>query len=243
MRFAEINPTDLRRKLFSLVRFIFQPLVDFIYPPYCLLCNGELQPEEVLVCRTCLETLPNLEQPMVPAEKVSHQLSEPAWFAASLALFPFTESVQEVIHYLKYKGGRSLAVPLGGQLGLLLQDLNLAGEAVLTPVPLHKRRLRERGYNQSELLAKEAALQSGLAFDATLLQRIRYTRTQAKLSKTARSRNVAGAFRVVRPEAVQGRTVVLVDDLFTTGHTLNECAKTLRCCGCERVYCLTLVRV
>ena len=219
-----------------------EPLLDFVYPPWCVLCNNDLD-AEVLVCRTCLETLPRLEEPVLAAEKLTHQLSGPAWFEASIAVFPFHESIQKLIHLMKYKGYESLAQPLGRELGLALRDAALPEAAILAPVPLHRWRLAERGYNQSERLAQYAATTAGLPMHATLLQRIRYTRPQAKLAKAERSRNLAGAFVVPRPEDAAGGVVVLVDDLFTTGHTLNECAKTLKAQGCRQVYCLTLVRV
>jgi len=231
-----------KRTWVSVLSSLTEPLLDFIYPPWCVLCNNDLE-AEVLVCRTCLETLPRLEQPVLAAEKLTHQLSGPAWFDASIALFPFHESIQKLIHLMKYKGYESLAQPLGRELGLALRDAALVEAAVLAPVPLHRRRLRERGYNQSERLAQHAAAAAGLPMEAALLQRGRYTRPQAKLAKAERSRNLAGAFVVPRPEATAGGVVVLVDDLFTTGHTLNECAKTLKAQGCRQVYCLTLVRV
>lgn len=237
-----MRSTAEKRTWVSVLSSLAEPLLDFIYPPWCVLCNNDLD-AEVLVCRTCLETLPRLEEPVLPAEKLTRQLSGPAWFEASIAVYPFHESIQKLIHLMKYKGYGSLAQPLGRELGLVLRDAALPEAAILAPVPLHRRRLRERGYNQSERLAQHAAKAAGLPMDAALLQRIRYTRPQAKLAKAERSRNLAGAFAVPRPEAAAGGVVVLVDDLFTTGHTLNECAKTLKAQGCRQVFCLTLVRV
>ncbi len=110
------------------------------------------------------------------------------------------------------------------------------------PVPLHPRRLRSRGFNQSLLLARCVASKTGAELDFLSLRRTRFTKPQTALSSEERKKNVRKAFEVVKPEAVRKRTILLVDDVATTGSTLNECAKALKRAGVNGVLCLVLAR-
>jgi len=113
---------------------------------------------------------------------------------------------------------------------------------LIMPVPLHPRRLRARGFNQSLLLAKCVAREIGAELDFLSLRRTRFTKPQTELSSEERKKNVRKAFEVLKPEVVKGRTIVLVDDVATTGSTLNECAKALKRVGADGVLCLVLAR-
>jgi ComF family protein len=113
---------------------------------------------------------------------------------------------------------------------------------LIMPVPLHPRKLRERNFNQSLLLARSAAHLLGAELDFLSLRRIKYTQPQTGLKSNERRKNVRGAFEVVNRNVVKGRSVLLVDDVTTTGSTLNECARTLRRAGAREVFCLTLAR-
>jgi ComF family protein len=118
----------------------------------------------------------------------------------------------------------------------------LTPDFLTVPVPLHIRRLRERGFNQSLLLAKVVATDLGTQLDYLSLVRIRHTRAQTGLRKEERRKNVKDAFSVIYPEIIKGKKILLVDDVFTTGYTLNECARTLKKSGAMVVICLTLAR-
>ena len=113
---------------------------------------------------------------------------------------------------------------------------------VIMPVPLHRQRLRERGFNQSLLLARILASDLGNQLDYLSLIRNRYTRAQTGLKKKERRKNVKGAFSVIQPNAIKHKEILLVDDVFTTGSTLNECARTLKESGATTVICLTVAR-
>jgi ComF family protein len=119
----------------------------------------------------------------------------------------------------------------------------LAGAAALVPVPLHPRRLAQRGFNQSELLAAAIGRRIGVSLHARALVRRTDTPPQTGLSAVARRRNVAGAFAVRERGRIHGRTVVLVDDVFTTGATARACASALRQAGASAVHLLTVARV
>jgi len=147
------------------------------------------------------------------------------------------------VHELKFFGNQSLAKPMGRMMSQRLDDAEFP-EAydLVVPVPLHGKRLRERGYNQSSLLAREVARELGLKsfLRENTLQRVRDTRPQAGLSMYHRAKNPVGAFAV--KGNLQGAVVLLVDDVITTGITVSECAKTLRGAGARRVYVLAFSR-
>jgi ComF family protein len=147
------------------------------------------------------------------------------------------------IHEFKYGAKSSFAKPLGLLLSSFARTwLETDKNLLLMPVPLHPRRLRERGFNQSLLLAREVAKDLKVDLDFLSLQRIKYTKPQTELGSEERARNVRRAFQVSRRETVKKRSIVLVDDVATTGSTLNECARALKKAGCREVFCLTLAR-
>ena len=147
----------------------------------------------------------------------------------------FTHTLREIIHHLKYADRVSLAKPLGDILKECREHEPFAGGLVI-PVPLHRSRERRRGFNQAELIAERL----GMPVAARLLRRKKNTASQTGLTRNERKRNLAGAFEV--RGAVRG-TVIVVDDVYTTGSTLNEIARTLKRAGAERVEVLTVARV
>ena len=151
---------------------------------------------------------------------------------------------REALHAFKFRGRRALATPLGDLLVETATGRLPAGPPdVLLPVPLHPRRERERGFNQAALLARALGRAWSRPVREDVLVRTVATASQTELDATARRANVRNAFRIRRPALVAGRHVALVDDVFTTGATLSECARCLREAGAARVGALTLARV
>jgi ComF family protein len=149
----------------------------------------------------------------------------------------------EGIHRLKYGGKTSLSRPLGA----LAKDTfckfwDSGGIDLILPVPLHIKRLRERGFNQAHLVNKKWAEMEGIPFDGFTLSRSRWTKPQTSLTRAERRRNVKGAFSLRCAEKVKGLSILLVDDVFTTGATVNECARVLVKAGAASVDVLTLAR-
>ncbi len=216
--------------------------IDFVYPPLCLLCDQLLQPDEKLVCTLCFAHLPLRVDSDVPADVCRLRLNHPPHFERCLALYDYGPAVQKLIHFFKYQGGRALALPFGQALGGSLSASCAAVDALM-PVPLHRSRLRDRGYNQSELLAREAGLCSGVPVWSDVLVRRKTTRSQARMNRQQRLQNLRDAFRVTQPERVAGCRIALVDDVLTTGHTLDECARVLLDAGAAAVITLTIARV
>jgi ComF family protein len=149
----------------------------------------------------------------------------------------------EAIHRLKYGGKTSLSKPLSALARDTFYQFWDAGSIDLfLPVPLHIRRLRERGFNQAHLVNKKWSRLEGIPLDGLTLSRSRWTEPQTSLARAERRKNVKGAFSLRHPDRVRGRRILLVDDVLTTGATINECARVLMKAGAECVDVLTLAR-
>ena len=151
-------------------------------------------------------------------------------------------AAREAVHRLKYGNLRAIAPLLGGLLADFLTERGISGD-ILVPVPLHHRRERQRGYNQATLLARHAGERLGLPVEADALSRRRDTPSQTRRSQAEdRRANVQGSFHCPRPEMVKGLDVLLVDDVCTTGATLEACAVALKDAGAASVTGVTLAR-
>ena len=168
-------------------------------------------------------------------------------FVRAMAYGSYEGGLRELIHLLKYDRVR----PAAGVLGRMLAEVIAAfgsefRSAVVVPVPLHSTKLRQRGFNQAEQIARAALKQlnrPALKLATRLLHRRRATESQTGLSDHQREQNVRGAFLVTAAEQITGEDVVLVDDVFTTGATVSECARVLRREGADRVFVVTVARV
>jgi ComF family protein len=158
-----------------------------------------------------------------------------------IAFGTFGGALAVALRRLKYAERPDLAVPLGHLARQAARRAHLAGDVVV-PVPLHPRRLAERGYNQAALLAAEVAVELAAPLAAGAIARVRNTPQQAQLDREARLHNVAQAFEVRAPRVVQGRRVVLVDDIATTGATLGACRSALLSAGASSVTALVVAR-
>jgi ComF family protein len=153
------------------------------------------------------------------------------------AVAAYQEPLRTAIHEFKYGGVRVLDQPLGELLYTYWQCHGPTAD-IIVPVPLHAKRLRQRGYNQSDLLAQHLAIKTHIPLRSSLLDRIRYTSPQVELSPEQRHANVKGAFACTADLA--GSSILLIDDVCTTGATLRACGQALRAAGAERLYGLVL---
>lgn len=224
-------------------------LVDLMYPPRCLAC-GALGTQ--VLCQACIEGFRpvgssicrHCGRPRAPGTKCPDCTHAPAIHVKQArAPWIFDGSLREAIHALKYRRKKRLALPLGQMLASYLAADPFGPTAfdAIVPVPLHPRRLRERGFNQAALLALEAARTLGVPMEEMLV-RTRPTRTQVSLHVDERAANVRGAFHVVTPSRASGRSILLIDDVVTTLRTTDECARVLREAGCREVYVASLAR-
>jgi len=232
-------------------------LLDLVFPPFCPVCRARLdEGRRDPLCARCWRGLERIDPPWcrvcgLPVQAAAGarplcgpcRLRPPA-FAYARAAARYEEIVREALHAFKFRGRRGLAAPLGdllieavsGRLPVGLPDL-------LVPVPLHRRRERERGFNQASLLARRLGRAWSRPVRDDVLIRAVATASQTALAAPARRANVRGAFRLRRPELIAGRHVVLVDDVLTTGATLSECAGCLTDGGAATVGVLTVARV
>lgn len=219
-------------------------LADLLFPPRCVGCR---QPGPEL-CERCLATLARFPEPRCPRCDLPTPLPRcaacqrgqfPA-LAGMRVIGPHTDPLQAAIHALKYNRRRALAQPLGDLLAAHWRHAPGAPLDALLPVPLHPARLQERGFNQSALLAEAMAPHLALPVRTDLLQRTRATRPQVGLGRQERLHNVADAFSAL-PDAAGG-SWLLVDDVCTTGATLQACAAALHAQGAPTVWAITLAR-
>lgn len=231
-------------------------LLNFFFPPRCLCC-GQILPEEAdqQLCSSCLDSLIFFSPPRCPKCGISFWAEEGPDHLCSRclqgeesyhlvrSLGPYEGLLAEVIMRFKYGGAIYLANPLGRLLANLNDpDISFSEIDLVMPVPLHPRRLRERGFNQSLLLARVVSRVHKLPLDFAILERTRYTQPQTQLSGAERRKNIRGAFRVRNKKALAEKNILLIDDVFTSGATVAECARILKEAGARQVNVLTLAR-
>lgn len=196
-----------------LKQHILLPALDLVFPPACVGC-GRVGTQMCPECRAALTHEPIIQHDPLPP------------LLAVGALGAFDGVIQTAVHALKYDHITTLADVLGGLLADLLRQAAWP-QATIVPVPLHSSRLQQRGFNQAALLGRAIARNLGWPFDEHLLSRVRQTASQVGLGYHERQVNVRDAFAVEHPDRVQGASFLLVDDVYTTGATLHECAACL----------------
>ncbi len=201
-------------------------MLDLVFPPHCVGC-GKVG---LSWCQHCLQELS--QQPLQP------HLRELPPMSGIIATAPHEGKLQEAIHALKYYGVTELATPLAQRLFTCLQATNWTYDTII-PVPLYITRLRERGYNQSQIIGLKLAEALNMPLVPTALERQRQTTSQVGLSREERAKNVDGAFRAAS-NMVTGRRILLIDDVLTTGATLLACAAALFDAGAIAVYGITV---
>lgn len=159
------------------------------------------------------------------------------YFDKSVCVFEFSGIVQAALHKLKFEGEREIAETMGKFMADKLMKQKWKIDIILS-VPLYNKRLEERGYNQSYLLACEIARECSMDAADGVLERCRHTKSQVGLSRSERAHNVRDAFSVREKKRINGKSVLIVDDIMTTGATLNECSKAVRDGGAREVYCI-----
>ena len=227
------------------VKSLSQALGELLYPPACLSCANMAVSESCRnLCPDCWRQILQAEVPPVVSGDSAHG------FAWHLAAWHYGSVIRDVIAAMKYHDHRSLAAALGD---LAAHRLHERADTIiprarrtnwlLVPVPLHPRRRRERGFNQSELIALSLSRCWNIPVASHALRRVRYTRSQASLAATERASNLHDAFSSSRNNVVTGKSIILVDDVMTTGATARACAAVLHSMKAATVSVLTLARV
>jgi len=223
-------------------------ILDLVYPARCVVC-GDVQPS--YLCAACLEKIEFIEPPVcarcgLPVDEGPCPECRRIRFAfaGARAVGVYEGVLRDAIHALKY----SCHAVVAGDLGRLLADYLLEhpnfteGVSCVIPAPIHASRQRERGFNQSELLARAVAESLRAPLVTGVLRRIKATRPQVELPFEERVENVRGAFAVVDPAPIAAGRVLLIDDVLTTGSTAHEASSVLLEAGAAKVYVLTVAR-
>ncbi len=225
--------------------------LSLILPLNCLICRKGLEPgNKKYLCNCCWAKIKLIEEPVCSRCGRPSALSicsscktKRYYYRTARAAGIYEGILRECIHLLKYGKKVCLAKPLGKLLKELMgNDGNLRKADLLVPVPLDKRRYREREFNQSHLLAKAVNRYFKIPISSRNLRRTRTTLPQTQLNRKQREENVRGLFRVAKAKEYRGKVILVVDDVFTTGSTVNECAKVLSRAGAQEVHVLTVAR-
>lgn len=224
-----------------------------IFPARCPICDDVLYEknkiDRPLVCPECFKKITFIEQPFCfkcgkPLDDSSREycndcVEKDHFFTRGFAAFAYSEAMKASMYGFKYNNrreyGKYYAKAIVARYGALIRQWDAD---VIIPVPLHKRKEKSRGYNQAEVLAMELSKELGIFFDNKILERVRYTVPQKELKDKERIKNIKNAFQI-RKNGLEYSKIVLVDDIYTTGTTIDECAKVLIQAGASQVYFLT----
>jgi len=256
---AEVKPSpSLASRASAWLKTAARRTVEIIYPPTCLACRAATAEADAL-CPKCWGAMGFIERPYcerlgTPFEqelgldlgepRLSREaVDDPPVFRRARAVAVFADGpARRLVHRLKYSDRAELARPMGAWMARAGAEL-LAEADVVTPMPLHRLRLWTRRFNQAAALARETARAGGRPYAPALLQRVVSTRTQVGLTRRQRAENVQGAFRPVSGAPVEGRRILLVDDVLTSGATANAASRALLRAGAAQVDVLVFARV
>jgi ComF family protein len=207
---------------------MFSEFIELLFPRPCVACGKSLNSSEKTVCIQCLSTLPRTDFHVLE----NNQLERLFWGrveverAASFCYYGKSSPLQLMIHELKYRGDRKMGMFLGR---LFAQQItaNWADVDYLIPIPLHRKKLRKRGFNQAELIARGMSDAMGIPLRTDLLERVKSNETQTNKSVEERAENVAGIFALKNSKQLEHKRVLLIDDVITTGATMGECVAVL----------------
>lgn len=214
---------------------LLRDFVSLIFPDYCLACDASLVKGENLICTRCMLQMPQTNYHLDDNNPLKNRLSGRIPLVHAMAMFKFSKSgrVQSVLHALKYRNEPGLGIMLGNVYGERLLSANVAGDLdLIIPVPLHVSRKRKRGYNQSAMFAEGLSQKLNIPFSDLLVERKTKTESQTRKTKLKRWQNVTDVFHVTAPGAIKNKSILLVDDVVTTGATLEACGNDLIGAGC-----------
>lgn len=230
---------------YGFARDAFSGLLDLVYPPHCLICREE---GDSYLCAKCVEKIDTIKPPFCrkcggPSQSFhcGECRDRQYYFESARSAGIFEGVLRDAIHALKYLNHIAIADPLAEVMAQAFQDSGLAGRAdVAIPIPIHPSRKLGRGFNQSEELARRFANRAHLPLETRVLHKTRKTERQMKLPVDLRASNILGSFSVSHPGKIRGKRILLIDDVYTTGNTLDEAARVLLASGASVVNAYTL---
>ncbi len=215
------------------IRDIYYLLLDFIYPNKCLVCKQSVKHNDQSICYSCWDNFDEM-----PKENMVNKLSVSEGIDSAFSCWNFKNGFDDVIHSLKYSDMAKLGKELGYRLGKNITPEDFQSIDSITAVPLHRVKFRDRGYNQAEWIGKGLSNIWQIPFDKKILKRNRFTVSQTTLNMEERQTNMANAFTVEKD--VIDKSILVVDDVLTTGSTTSACAQVLKNAGAKQVHVLTL---
>ena len=222
---------------------VLSHLIKIGFPNNCITCSNSLLRNEKYICSNCFFYIPKGDSVISNSSETASLLINQEILIEGCHLFNFDKDgkTQQLLHELKYNSNTQLGIFLGeligGEFKSQLQDIDF-----ILPVPLHKRKLHERGYNQSEILSKGINNIIEKIISINNLTRVRYTETQTKKNKVERLKNIKNAFELKNPDEFENKTVLLIDDVVTTGSTLLECIQSLHSVKGIKIVVLVLAK-
>lgn len=219
-------------------------VLDFVSPRLCVICGRRLLPSQPLLCSHCTLHLPVTDYYLSPLDNPMARLFWglfPIERASALFFYEPKASTRELIYDLKYRGFPMIGEEMGALIARHYQPAGFfEGVDAIIPVPLTRRRMWQRGYNQSEMLARGIREVTGLQILTDVLKRTSFKGSQTKKNQWERRENVDGVFRLVRPDDIRGKHILLIDDIITTGATIVACADELCKAGDVKISVLSL---
>lgn len=209
--------------------------LNLIYPSHCNFCKNKILDGDIYFCNECYKKLEYIEI----TDNQKHDLKCENLY--SFFYFDHGSVSQKIIHLIKYEDKPNLGVKMGKEFGVKLSAHNITADFII-PLPLHKSRHRDRGYNQSEVIAKGISQILNIPVRCDIIKRNKYTQTQTKLGRKERKVNVQGAF-ILKHIDLTGKEIFLLDDVITSGATMNECIKLLEAQGAKKIIPLSLALV
>lgn len=216
--------------------------INFFIPQLCQNCSNKLHHDENVLCKECLHSILPADEFRITSE-FNKKFYQKGFITGFYSPFLFEKEgvLQNVLHNLKYKKRFRNGIYLGELLGILLKKNRPDWKFdLIIPIPLHRLKKAERGYNQSFYITKGINKVMKVPVNSKVVKRTRYTETQTMMSRTEREYNIADAFKVIKKNCVAQKTVLLVDDVITTGATVNECSRVLISSGAKKVYAASI---
>lgn len=226
--------------------------VDILSPPVCFICNSVIDTYECIklnhkydfICPSCYSVFPETPDSYFVMASLFSSFSNDELYiskAYSLINLPDFPDYMNLVHALKYSGNRKIGLYFGKLMAEKIKEIYKDSWDWILPIPIHSAKKRERGYNQSDIIVSALSKNSHIPYSSNILKRIRYTQTQTLLSSEGRKQNLGNAF-TCKYEKVIGKSILLVDDVLTTGSTLNNAAKTLLMAGALKVGAATILK-
>lgn len=224
------------KKIKKALIFLYKEIENLIFPPCCLIC-GKLTKQ--ILCKQCKKQI--YEKAIF---KIENNKNKELYFQKHLYIFEYKDKIRNLI--LDYKfNEKSYLYKLFSK--IIIKNEKICGILkkydIITPVPIHKKRKKQRGYNQSELIAKQIALNiQNLKYENDILQKIKNTLPQSSLTKKQRKENVKNVYKLVNKEKIKNKKIIIFDDIYTTGSTLNAISKILKENGAKEIIVLTIAK-